>query len=299
MADTSRQRILRLTRRYLCYLDTAYPGIEATRISYAQCSAFLQTLGHLKASSYNLYLFDLRGFLQFLERQHGAKIISHQLQRKTEEKKLPRGLPLDLMQQLCTPKATETAALQTNLLAIRNQAMVELLFSTGMRACELLQLRVGDFAPDLGSCAVTSAKRGVDHVAWLGEPAIVALRRYLMARGLHPKKDASAWLFPGKKAGQPLKYHALRNIIKKISEERIGCPVTPHRIRHTFATQMLIGCGCIRSVQLMLGHACLSNTARYCAVDFVHLLTAVRGFHPHGGEPEKGAKPLDREAASE
>ena len=62
---------------------------------------------------------------------------------------------------------------------------------------------------------------------------------------------------------------------------------------------MLIGCGCIRSVQLMLGHACLSNTARYCAVEFVHLLAAVRGFHPHGGEPENRAETLDRAVVSE
>ena len=202
------------------------------------------------------------------------------------------------MQQLCTPKATEAAALETSLLAMRNQAIIELLFSTGMRACELLQLRVGDFSPDLGSCAVATAKHGVDHITWLGKPAVAALRRYLMARGLHPKKDAHAWLFPGKK-GQPLKYGALRNVIRKISQDRIGCPVTPHTIRHTFATQMLIGCGCIRSVQLMLGHACLSNTARYCAVEFVHLLAAVRGFHPHGGEPENRAETLDRAVVSE
>ena len=289
LVDASRKRLLRLARRYLHYLDTEYPGIEATRISYPQCCAFLQTLEHLKVSSYNLYLVDLRGFLQFLEKQHGAKVISHQLRRKTAEINLPRGLPLDLMQQLCTPKATEAAALETSLLAMRNQAIIELLFSTGMRACELLQLRVGDFSPDLGSCAVATAKHGVDHITWLGKPAVAALRRYFMARGLHPKKDAHAWLFPGKK-GQPLKYGALRNVIRKISQDRIGCPVTPHTIRHTFATQMLIGCGCIRSVQLMLGHACLSNTARYCAVEFVHLLA---------GEPANRAETLDRAVANE
>lgn len=298
LVDASRKRLLRLARRYLHYLDTEYPGIEATRISYPQCCTFLQTLEYLKVNTYNLYLVDLRGFLQFLEKQHGAKVISHQLRRKTAEINLPRGLPLDLMQQLCTPKATEAAALETSLLAMRNQAIIELLFSTGMRACELLQLRVGDFSPDLGSCAVATAKHGVDHITWLGKPAVAALRRYLMARGLHPKKDAHAWLFPGKK-GQPLKYDALRNVIRKISQDRIGCPVTPHTIRHTFATQMLIGCGCIRSVQLMLGHACLSNTARYCAVEFVHLLAAVRGFHPHGGEPANRAETLDRTVASE
>ena len=238
LVDASRKRLLSLARRYLHYLDTEYPGIEATRISYPQCCTFLQTLGYLKVNTYNLYLVDLRGFLQFLEKQHGAKVISHQLRRKTAEINLPRGLPLDLMQQLCTPKATEAAALETSLLAMHNQAIIELLFSTGMRACELLQLRVGDFSPDLGSCAVATAKHGVDHITWLGKPAVAALRRYLMARGLHPKKDAHAWLFPGKK-GQPLKYDALRNVIRKISQDRIGCPVTPHTIRHTFATQML------------------------------------------------------------
>ena len=107
LVDASRKRLLSLARRYLHYLDTEYPGIEATRISYPQCCTFLQTLGYLKVNTYNLYLVDLRGFLQFLEKQHGAKVISHQLRRKTAEINLPQGLPLDLMQQLCTPKATE------------------------------------------------------------------------------------------------------------------------------------------------------------------------------------------------
>ena len=125
LVDASRKRLLRLARRYLHYLDTEYPGIEATRISYPQCCTFLQTLEYLKVNTYNLYLVDLRGFLQFLEKQHGAKVISHQLRRKTAEINLPRGLPLDLMQQLCTPKATEAAALETSLLAMRNQAIIE------------------------------------------------------------------------------------------------------------------------------------------------------------------------------
>ena len=65
MTEKSRQRPLNLIRRYLHYLDEAYPGIAATRISYPQCCGFLQTLKHLKVSSYNTYLIDLRGFLQF------------------------------------------------------------------------------------------------------------------------------------------------------------------------------------------------------------------------------------------
>ena len=190
MTEKSRQRPLNLIRRYLHYLDEAYPGIAATRISYPQCCGFLQTLKHLKVSSYNTYLIDLRGFLQFLEKQHGARPVSHELKCETMEQNLPRDLPLSLMQQLCTPTAAEAEALQTCLLAMRDQAIIELLWSTGMRSCELLQLRVGDFSSDLGICAVTAAKHGVDHDAYLGKPAIAALRRYFTARGLHLRKDA-------------------------------------------------------------------------------------------------------------
>ena len=302
LVDASRKRLLRLARRYLHYLDTEYPGIEATRISYSQCCTFLQTLEYLKVNTYNLYLVDLRGFLQFLEKQHGAKVISHQLRRKTAEINLPRGLPLDLMQQLCTPKATEAAALETSLLAMRNQAIIELLFSTGMRACELLQLRVGDFSSDLGICAVTAAKHGVDHDAYLGKPAIAALRRYFTARGLHLRKDAHVWAFPGRKEQRPLSYSALNDLVKKLGRVRTGCPVTPHLIRHAFATQMLIRCGCLRSVQLLLGHASIKNTERYCKLRLLHLHKAVQGFHPHGsraGKAKNDTEALDRKEANE
>ena len=103
LVDASRKRLLRLARRYLHYLDTEYPGIEATRISYPQCCTFLQTLEYLKVNTYNLYLVDLRGFLQFLEKQHGAKVISHQLRRKTAEINLPRGLTLERKQPRWKP----------------------------------------------------------------------------------------------------------------------------------------------------------------------------------------------------
>ena len=302
MTEKSRQRPLNLIRRYLHYLDEAYPGIAATRISYPQCCGFLQTLKHLKVSSYNTYLIDLRGFLQFLEKQHGAKPVSHELKCETMEQNLPRDLPLSLMQQLCTPTAAEAEVLQTCLLAMRDQAIIELLWSTGMRSCELLQLRVGDFSSDLGICAVTAAKHGVDHDAYLGKPAIAALRRYFTARGLHLRKDAHVWAFPGRKEQRPLSYSALNDLVKKLGRVRTGCPVTPHLIRHAFATQMLIRCGCLRSVQLLLGHASIKNTERYCKLRLLHLHKAVQGFHPHGsraGKAKNDTEALDRKEANE
>ena len=267
MAKKSRQRPLNLVKRYLHYLDTTHPGVAVTGVNYVQCCGFLQTLKHLKVNTYNVYLIDLRGFLRFLEKQYNATPISHELKSETAEINLPRNLPLALMQQLCTPTAAEAEAMAHDLNAMRNQAIIELLFSTGMRACELLQLRVGDFAPDLSSCVVTAAKHGVDHDAWLGKPAMIAIERYFTARGVQLRKDAGAWAFPGKKVGQPLSYSALYDLVTKISRERINCPVTPHVFRHTFATQMLSRCGCIRSVQLLLGHASINNTERYCKLN--------------------------------
>ena len=297
LVDASRKRLLRLARRYLHYLDTEYPGIEATRISYPQCCAFLQTLEHLKVSSYNLYLVDLRGFLQFLEKQHGAKVISHQLRRKTAEINLPRGLPLDLMQQLCTPKATEAAALETSLLAMRNQAIIELLF---LPVC---------VPANCCSCASGIFPRTLAVVPWL-RPSTVWITSPGSASLLLPPCDVISWregcIRKGRSCLAVSRQKRATPQIWRITQchqknqpgpYRLPCYATHHPPH--LATQMLIGCGCIRSVQLMLGHACLSNTARYCAVEFVHLLAAVRGFHPHGGEPANRAETLDRAVANE
>ena len=236
LVDASRKRLLRLARRYLHYLDTEYPGIEATRISYPQCCAFLQTLEHLKVNTYNLYLVDLRGFLQFWKAAWGESHLTPTTAQDGRNQPATRfatrsdaatvhaesnGSSRAGNQSACDAQpGHHRVAVFYRYACLRTVAAARRGFFPGpWPLCRGYgQARCGSHHLARQACCC----RPCDAISWRG--------------GLHPKKGRSC-LAVSRQKGQPLKYGALRNVIRKISQDRIGCPVTPHTIRHTFATQ--------------------------------------------------------------
>lgn len=167
-------------------------------------------------------------------------------------------------------------------LAVRNLCILELLYSSGMRISELVSLNVHEVShltKEPGSLRVTG-KGKKDRMVFLGSSAVRILKRYLDYRTqLKPKTDRLLI----NKNGTALTDRGVRDIMKRL-EKRTGTKkhLSPHKMRHSFATDLLNAGADIRSVQEMLGHASLSTTQVYTRVSKEKLRDVYRQCHPHG-----------------
>ncbi len=165
--------------------------------------------------------------------------------------------------------------------------MLETLYATGCRASEVVGLRLEDVYLDAAFCRCFG-KGSKQRVVPLGRPAIAAIRAYLgegrgqWSEGSTKPSDSSGNLFVSK-SGRPLSRILLWSLVKKYCQ-RAGLPqtVSPHTLRHSFATHMLSGGADLRTVQELLGHASITTTQHYTHVDRDRLKAIHKQFHPRG-----------------
>ena len=178
------------------------------------------------------------------------------------------------------PKALPSAALGRALdsidgsdpIDLRDRALLETLYSTGLRVSELASLQVGDIGE--GDFLHVTGKGDRDRAVPLGARARITLHRYLhRARPELVTPDAGAALWVGAKGGR-LDSRGIRRIAK----QRLG--TFPHALRHSFATHMLENGADLRTVQELLGHAELATTQIYTAVSRKHLRKTYERSHP-------------------
>jgi integrase/recombinase XerD len=158
--------------------------------------------------------------------------------------------------------------------SLRDRTILELLYATGLRVSELTKLKRSDVNLD-GGFVITMGKRSKERVVPLGTYSRDAIKLYL-----ETEKPQGLYLFPNKQKGT-LTRQAIWKIIRKYSGqmERRG-HVSPHTIRHTFATHLLQGGADLRSVQILLGHEDISTTQIYTHVDSKRLKEIHKKFHP-------------------
>jgi integrase/recombinase XerD len=166
---------------------------------------------------------------------------------------------------------------------VRDRALLETLYATGARASEAVHLKLADVYLDHGFCRCFG-KGGKQRVVPLGRPAQQALRAYLQE--LRPKLLARQtevpWVFVSR-GGKPLTREMVWVLVKKYAR-RMGIhgKVSPHTLRHSFATHLLEGGADLRTVQELLGHANIRTTQHYTHVDRARLKAVHRQFHPRG-----------------
>ncbi len=165
---------------------------------------------------------------------------------------------------------------------LRDRAALELLYAAGLRATELCRLRLDELHLQLGVVRPTG-KGSKERVVPVGKPAIAAVTDYLASgRPRLLKGRPSDYVFIGN-AGKPLSRMALFKIVRRYGKVAgIARKISPHKLRHAFATHLLQGGADLRSVQEMLGHADISTTEIYTHVDSDALRTAVDKHHPLG-----------------
>ncbi|HEY54468.1 MAG TPA: tyrosine recombinase XerC, partial [Caldilineae bacterium] len=217
-------------------------------------------------------LYELRSFFRFLVRE---EVVSENPARQVRAPKLPRTLP----EYLTVEQVFELLAAPdiSKPLGMRDAAILEVLYGGGLRRSEVLALDVDSVNLQEGQLRVWG-KGSKERVALLGEPAILALRRYL-ERGrpqLLAARTTSSLRPPLRlflnRRGEPISStKTISNILDKYTSQ-VDLPrrVTPHTLRHSFATHLLEGGADLRSVQTLLGHENLQTTTLYTQVSLGH-----------------------------
>lgn len=220
-------------------------------------------------------LASLRSFYHFLLREEAIQSDpTVHIESPKIEKRLPKVLSIDEVERLlCSPDTTTSVGM-------RDKAMLELLYATGLRVSELVSIRVSDVNLSTGylKCMGKGSK---ERIIPVGEIAQSALLGYLAsARGLLLRSQPSDALFLNHH-GHPMSRQGFWKILKKYAHAvRIIKDITPHTLRHSFATHLLERGADLRAVQEMLGHADISTTQIYTHVTRGRLREVYASAHP-------------------
>jgi integrase/recombinase XerD len=264
--------------RYLDHLERA--GVKD--ISLVRPLDVVSYLGGLKESglaprSRARSLSAVRMFHRFLQTENYATVNpASVIESPRPVRKLPEVLSALEVEALLKAPEDDTPV------DIRDRAMLELLYATGLRASELTSLTLRDLNLDVGFLMVIG-KGGKERIVPIGDASRSAVEYYLAsARPLFCRGLKQEDLFLSRLGGR-LTRQAFWNIIKKRSLQA-GCRkrISPHTLRHSFATHLLENGADLRSVQLMLGHSDLSTTQIYTHVTRERLKRLHSDFHPRG-----------------
>ena len=213
-----------------------------------------------------------RGFYNYLARDHGfPRNPCIGIRPPKSAKRLPDALSPDEAGRLM-----ETAG--NDALSVRDRAMLELFYSSGLRLSELTGLELDDVNYRDATVRVTG-KGAKTRIVPVGRYALAALQAWLPVRGQLARTDRRA-LFVGRD-GSPLGARAVQTRLRHWALKLgLAEKVHPHALRHSFASHLLQSSGDLRAVQEMLGHASISTTQVYTHLDFQHLAKAYDAAHP-------------------
>lgn len=218
-------------------------------------------------------LSAIRTFLAFVAAESGGEAVLPRLKGPKRPRSVPRPISPDDALALAEEAGEDARA---EWIAARDFALLTLLYGSGLRVAEALSL-TGAALP-LGEALVVTGKRSKTRVVPLLAPVRDAILLYLDLCPHAPSRDES--LFRGARGG-PLNGEMIRRVVRR-ARVRLGLPerTTPHALRHSFATHLLGRGADLRSLQELLGHASLSSTQIYTAVDTAHLMDVYRTAHP-------------------
>ena len=219
----------------------------------------------------------IRSFYKYLRRE---QLIDEDPSKLVRGPKLTRKLPScldreEVVRLLLAP--------DMSVLGVRDRALMEVLYATGMRVSELCSLRVQDYNEEAMEMRVTG-KGGKERVVLLNQSANAWLRKYLhefwpkLAGGRLPQPESP--LFVSRQATRLSSRSVHRVVLKYAKKARINKPITPHTLRHTFATHLLEGGADLRVVQDLLGHTTINTTQIYTHVSLERLRRIYSDTHP-------------------
>ncbi|MBX3298574.1 MAG: tyrosine recombinase XerD [Acidobacteria bacterium] len=217
-------------------------------------------------------LSSIRGFYKFLAAEGHIKADPSELiESPRRGAYLPRYLTLAEVDRLLETPDTST------LTGLRDRAILELMYACGLRVSEATGLKLRDLDIDSGILTTTGKGAKTRRIP-VGRSAVECLRAYLAASGAGSvERDDTLFLTP---AGKPLSRQAVYTMITGYAEKCGFHGVTPHTLRHSFATHLVQNDADIRTVQQMLGHSDISTTQIYTHLSSSHLKRSYDRFHP-------------------
>lgn len=264
---------------FLAFLDRRRALLAVTPDDVVAYLGALRARG-LRASSAARRLSALRGFYRHLVREGDLTLDPTEL---IERPRLSRPLPKTLSRD--TAGALVEGPDTGSVRGLRDRALLEVLYATGMRASECLGLRLEDLNLTAGY-AICTGKGRKQRLVPLGAEAIAWVRIYLEhARPPHVRRRDGGRLFVNPRGGA-LSRQSLWTIVRRAGARAgLANRVSPHVLRHSFASHLLEGGADLRAVQAMLGHADIATTQIYTHLPSAALKRMYRDFHPRAKAP--------------
>ena len=265
-------------RDFLAFLEEeGLPLDRADRIEMRRYLARLRQRG-LSPATLGRKVASLKAFFRFLREEGTLKTDpASALRAPRKARRLPRLLTEEEVTRLLE------IPLRRDFFGIRDRAILEVLYSTGVRVSELTRMRLGDLDLARGLAKVLGKGRK-ERLVLVGRPAREALRAWLREREALRRRlgRLEGWLFLGHK-GKGLSTRRVAQILERAGKSAgLSCRLHPHLLRHSFATHLLNRGADLRLVQEMLGHASLAATQIYTHVGLARLREIYRKAHPHG-----------------
>lgn len=258
-------------RNFSAWLEK--PFAEATRIDLQRYISDSLKDG-IGARSVARRLSCLRHFCHFLIDEEEIKIDpTRNLPAPKSWKTVPRSLSLPDLESIIT-------CLGSSWIDIRDRAMLLTFFASGLRESELVALKLQDLDLEAGSAKVWDGKGGKDGIVPLSPRAVAALKDY--SANVRPKLangNATPFVFLGRR-GRQLTRQQVYNRVRYVAKASLGRKISPHFLRHSFATSLFEGGADIRDVQALMRHSSVDTTAIYIHIDLKLLRSIYYASHP-------------------
>jgi integrase/recombinase XerC len=267
--------------QFLAFWEENQPGQSLETATYRQVRSFLAaTLKGKSKTTMARKLSALRTFFKYLQRRGVVEQNPARLAPTPKaDKPLPHFLSVDEVFHLL-----DRVGGGVSFRSRRDRAILELFYSGGLRLSELAGLNLGHLDVHEGTVRVWG-KGAKERLAFLGKPARSAMEAYLLEREqyLHKKALIETALFLNNR-GQRLSSRQIARVVTRWSRiAGLSENLTPHGLRHSFATHLLEGQADLRAVQELLGHASISSTQRYLHINLDYIMEEYDRTHPRSG----------------
>lgn len=244
-------------------------------ISKSDIEKYLEQLkkDDVKTSSIARKLTTIKAFHNYLFQKQILPVdVSETIERPKLRKKLPNVLTVDEVDRLLNIECKTK-------FDYRNKSMLELMYGTGLRISELLDLKLTDF--DLENCIIRCYGKGSkERIVPIGEYTMESLTAYLEVRNMLLKRKNCDYLFLNNLGGRLSRFSFFKILKKLLQEKGIHKDVSPHSLRHSFATHMLEYGADLRSIQELLGHSDIATTKIYTHISNNKIKKEYEEYHP-------------------
>jgi integrase/recombinase XerD len=270
--------------KFFHYLSTNQLSLE--QVTPEQLSFYVAWLRGMENTEFKIgessiarNIISIRSYFTYLAKEHKFNNPSSNFKPPKIGKRLPKALTIDQIMSMLNIAGTD-------LISSRDKALVELLYATGARVSELINLNVLDISTADTQAGTTTTvklkgKGGKERVVPIGSFAVAAVNDYLVrSRPTLLKVSTQKALFLNQRGGRLSRQSAWNLVAKAAERAGLSEQVTPHSMRHSFATHLLDGGADIRVVQELLGHSSVTTTQIYTLITIDHLRESYANAHP-------------------